>query len=782
MARKRFLTASAVLIVAGALLPTMAVMAQSSQDGKIKESSIPQKDYNVSAGPLANVLVSLAQVSGATIVFDPQLVANKVSNGVRGTFTREGALHEALKGTDLTPLMKSDGTLSVQSADTLPGPTSVPLAANQTNFKRETQKFPTVNVIGKYVKGYTAYSTSSATRTDTPLDQIPQAVDVVSNDIMKSQQVKSVSDVLKNVAGVSLDGSGSPYIRGFQAAVSKNGLVDNLGLMTATGGISTPVIGVQQVTVIKGPDSILAGSMDPGGVVDVTMKAPQATPYHELELQASAYGDRQIGFDTTGPIFADDKRLTYRFIASDEQSDKTFGGYNGLRNLYLNAQLAWKSKGTNIVIGVTRESQITPIAPYTILLNGKPATPRSSPISSTADSNSLNADGVDYDVTKDLGASWKFHGTGSVGTGTQNVSQYALSSEGLAPLWKYQPSTRQHKVNGINIDQNVKTTFSIGSITNTLLGGLSYKQSHLQYLDGTGQDIQASIYEPNLPPVNHNPLAFYYMNHGKESSEQLYLQDQVAWGDFHALVSLAHSRGWDSTYDQAKWLPNIGIVYKLTDHISVYANEMHSFATQPDTQLVGGGVAPPSIGKQSEVGFKINMLNEHLSATVSAFRSAISNVATYIPSAGASILSPGNVSKGIEVSVQGQLAPGWQIIGNYTNSRFTVVTAGYSQLPRNRSSLWTTYDFQKGCLQGWGVGAGAVGRSGYAITDDKGVTYRMPGQMSANVSVYYKRKRWSFTLGVKNIFNKLMYADSAAFQSVAFDPGRTSTFTATYEF
>ena len=73
-----------------------------------------QQSYDVAAGPLADVLAKLAQEVGGRIVFDPQLVANKTSPGVRGSYTREDALREVLKGSGLASSIKSDGTLSVQ--------------------------------------------------------------------------------------------------------------------------------------------------------------------------------------------------------------------------------------------------------------------------------------------------------------------------------------------------------------------------------------------------------------------------------------------------------------------------------------------------------------------------------------------------------------------------------------------------------------------------------------------------------------------------------------------
>jgi iron complex outermembrane recepter protein len=770
--------------IAAAILAASAVSAQVAASGVVEA----RQAYNVAGGPLADVLVKLAQVSGAAIIFDPTLVANKVSKGVSGNFTREEALRTVLIGTNLEPSIKSNGTLSVQAATSAPKDLARPgLKAAQSNGNSSgisAQQLPTVTVVGKFTQGFAAQDTSSATRTDTPLDELPQSVQIVSQDVMLSQQVQSVGDVLQNVSGITLDGNSTPYIRGFSASVSANGLQDNLGTMTPTGGIDTPIIGVQQVEVLKGPDSILAGSMQPGGVVNVVLKAPQADPFHQLMLEYGSFGNWLTGIDLTGPIVDGDKELTYRFIASDEQASENFGNYVGLRNFYLAPSIGWHHKGTTLVVSATREAQLIPVAPYTVLVNGKPATSISSPISSKYDQTTLRGNMVSYDLVQELGGTWKFHSKSDYGDATEGNNFYAVIPI-QGPLADYAPESSMVKVRGGNTDNNVSGTFYTGPVTNTILIGGSYQWGYSTMNSLLGPSVIAPLSNPNLPSANAASFGAPSMqsNFGKSSSDEFYFQDQMAVGDnFHVVASIARDRAWSEFYDQGKWLPNLGVVYSITNNIAAYVNEMHSFSASAAEPLVTGGLAPPEGGHSAEAGLKLHFLDDKFTGTISAFRTAATNITVFDPAAGGFILDPGNVSRGVEVDIQGRLAPGWNVINSYTYSKYLDVEPGFSQIPRNQGSIWTTYDFQSGFWRGFGIGLGVFARSNYSLTTDTGMAARIPGQGSVNVSAFYRGNGWSATFGVKNIFNHLLYADEAESDQVQFMPGRTEMFTLMYSF
>ena len=128
-------------------------------------------------------------------------------------------------------------------------------------------------VTGSQDSGYNAPDASTATRTDTPLLEIPQAIQVIPRQVIEDQRVQRVSDALRNVSGVTPNVSYSTpdtyTIRGFSADTNlRNGFrQDNFSAFTDTSTI-------ERIEVLKGPASILYGQLEPGGIVNYITKQP----------------------------------------------------------------------------------------------------------------------------------------------------------------------------------------------------------------------------------------------------------------------------------------------------------------------------------------------------------------------------------------------------------------------------------------------------------------------------------------------------------------------------
>ncbi len=118
--------------------------------------------------------------------------------------------------------------------------------------------------------GYTVPDASTATRTDTPLRDIPQSIQVIPQQIIKDQGITRISDAVRNVSGTTgVSGYGNSLgdvnIRGFFAGTLVDGFT---GLLPANGA------NIEQVEVLKGPASVLYGQLEPGGVVNYVTKKP----------------------------------------------------------------------------------------------------------------------------------------------------------------------------------------------------------------------------------------------------------------------------------------------------------------------------------------------------------------------------------------------------------------------------------------------------------------------------------------------------------------------------
>ncbi|MBG1241453.1 TonB-dependent siderophore receptor [Nostoc sp. NZL] len=115
-------------------------------------------------------------------------------------------------------------------------------------------------------------------------------------------------------------------------------------------------------------------------------------------------------------------------------------------------------------------------------------------------------------------------------------------------------------------------------------------------------------------------------------------------------------------------------------------------------------------------------------------------------------------SRGIEFDIAGEILPGWKVIGSYayTDSFVSKDTSGFEgqrrdNVPKNTASLWTTYAFQQGSLQGFGLGLGV-----YFVGDrfgDLDNSYILPSYVRTDAALFYQRDTWKAAINLRNIFN-----------------------------
>lgn len=168
--------------------------------------------------------------------------------------------------------------------------------------------------------GYDVDEATTATRTDTPLRDVPQSIQVVPQQVIEDQGVTRISDALRNVSGVTPQrdiGNVSDRfnIRGFEdARTLRNGFRSGLqdrGFAPVTVAPNT----VERIEVLKGPASVLYGQVEPGGLINYVTKKPLDNPFYNLEFTAGNFGFIEPAIDLTGAL-TEDKKLAYRFNVS----------------------------------------------------------------------------------------------------------------------------------------------------------------------------------------------------------------------------------------------------------------------------------------------------------------------------------------------------------------------------------------------------------------------------------------------------------------------------------
>ncbi|KVN19086.1 hypothetical protein WT09_10615 [Burkholderia stagnalis] len=732
-----------------------------------------QTSVNLPSQPLSATLSQLARQADVNILAPDNVVAGRVAPAVSGVLTVQDALTQVLKGTGLRVERVDPKTYVIKKYE------STESAVSSKSGKEAV--LPTLTVSDRSItegNGFIADSTSTATRTDTPISLTPQSIQVVTKDLLRSKQTQSVTEALAYVGGVTVQDTGNRpqvSIRGFAASTMSNGHNDT----GSSNSLDVPMAGVERIEVLKGADSILSGAMYPGGIVNVVTKRPTAETVRELTFQTGSYGNLMGAIDLGGALTSD-KALRYRFVLSAERAGQSFGGFDGKGNFYLAPSIEWKSRDTDIVLGYQRQVVNTPPQQITLLRPSDDPFPIHS--RATPAANSLyQMDTVSVDVTQRLGSIFQF----------ESKAQYQASSFALRGFYEpiggtpastlYLGAKAITSSYGFDLDNHVQAKFSVGPIKQTFIAGVS---NNVYWSTISAPPTLVFVAPFPLATIQPDTGPWKYSAGGKSYSSTVYFQDQLAWDRLHILASIARGTSWShNVASQSQWTPNIGILYQLTDNIAAYGNAMRSFVPQQGSFLLDGSVAPPRSGRSVEAGFKFNFFDDRLNVTADVFRTAETNVVIGIPGTPFVTLGGGRAMRGAELSVNGRLLPGLNVAANETYSSQQQQTDGTSTVPRHSASLWLTYDLQGERWHGWGVGVGIEARSGYQLSQSaSNVVYKVPGQAQTDASVYYQSKQWAATLGVKNLFNRTLYQSNTFAHAVALQPGRLIYLTGRYKF
>jgi iron complex outermembrane recepter protein len=213
------------------------------------------------------------------------------------------------------------------------------------------------------------------------------------------------------------------------------------------------------------------------------------------------------------------------------------------------------------------------------------------------------------------------------------------------------------------------------------------------------------------------------------------------------------TRGTNTT--ETAFSPSIGAAYQPWPWVSIFANYTESFSPQfPGARNFGGGLFRPERGKAIEGGLKFQLAGGRLRSTLAGFNITKRNVLTSDPINGPAFsVTAGEVrSRGFEFDLNGEIWPGWNVIGTYAYTDATVtednlfaVGSRLPNVPLHQGSLWTTYFFQEGMANGFGAGIGmyAQGRRQGVNTcpnqADCGTQFDMSGFARLDAAVYYRK-------------------------------------------
>jgi iron complex outermembrane recepter protein len=763
-------------------------------------------------------LVPLILPEGNDLVIDilDATLAFNMRNGVEKLNPAEGITKVTVNKVDETSIrVRIAGENQTPSAEVVPGRDN--LVLNIAPERGTAQQAPDeeIEIIATgegEEDGYNVPNASTATKTDTPLRDIPQSIQVVPQQVLEDRNVRSVTEALETVSGVS---TGSrPYgnapitfkiIRGFDQAGSgvtnfRNGVPDG------DFYVLSPIGTIEQVEVLKGPASVLFGAGEPGGIVNTVTKKPLSEPFYELAFEAGNYGLYQPSLDLSGPLNVD-RTLLYRFIAS-YQGSSDFQGFSDTRLTTIAPSITWKlGEKTDLDLYYEFTNLAgDPAAGLStaVQLSDGSLTPRDfATYYPELQSIDVNSHKFGYTLKHEFNDNLQLRNNVAinltrfredVGTGFTLVDDRFLD--------EFDASTAMFERNNYFAQIDLVGKFKTGAISHQVLAGFDFNSN-----SNVGDRINA---DTPLPPLDirnpnynissptyttRNPFSIFDF---KRDSYGLYIQDQIAFNDNLKLL-VGGRYDWVSTdfegdintggevitlptANDDAFSPRIGLVYQPSQDVSLYASYTRSFFsvsgfdnTNPDA------IFDPTKGTQYEIGVKTDLLDKRLSATLAAYHLTKTNVLTPNPEdPNFSIQTGEQRSQGIELDVTGEILPGWNVTAAYAYTDAEIskdnsfpVGNKLANVPENQVSLWTTYEIQKGTLEGLGFGLGL-----FYIGERQGDldnSFQLKDYFRTDAALFYRRGRLSTAINLRNIFD----IDAPAFAFSSTNVERTEPFTIT---
>ncbi|BCS43792.1 ligand-gated channel [Pseudomonas amygdali pv. tabaci] len=637
-------------------------------------------------------------------------------------------------------------------------------------------------------EGYSAESTSTASKSDVPIKEEAQSVNVVTPQTIADYNVRSLDDAMKFVSGVSQGNTlgntkDSVIKRGFGTNDDGSILRDGVrSVVSKNFGATT-----ERVEVLKGPASLLYGAMEPGGVINVISKQPQYVQSTTLSGSAYSEGGGSFGIDTSGPL--GDSGLAYRLVA-ERQSEDYWRNYGVDQHTLIAPSLSWTGERASLTLAYEYNDYISPFDRGTVFTGGHPA---DISYDKRLDEKWANTVGISETATArfeyQLSDDWKTRLTYG-----WNNDRYSLSI--AQPSTLSSSGVLRRQANGGHYDYETRYASwdfigkqeILGQQHDLLIGAEQedsdkYRGKTYRNTAQNGFNIFSPVYgslaEPSVVSAANSNLS------NQLTSSSLYLKDNWHLNDRWILVlggryqhydqyikqGLGASRVTNLDKNDDVFLPMAGLVFKVNEDLSLYGNYSRSFVPNDDVND-DGTTFDPEEGRSYEVGAKY-ALAPALNLNLAVFDIEKKNVVTPTGVTGVSEAAGKVGSQGVELDVTGRIAERWDMIGTYAYTHTEVLDDPsnkgnrLSQAPKHTASLYLTHHLQvPSGLGDWHAGGGAryVGeRAG-----DDANTFYMSSYTVADAFL-----RWDvpmagyktrLQLNVDNLFDKQYYPSSTGSQ------------------
>lgn len=653
------------------------------------------------------------------------------------------------------------------------------------------------------VKGYVAKRTATGSKTDTPVEAIPQSVSVIGREEMDDRGAQKTDEALRYTAGIFTQPFGPDsdtnwlFIRGFQA--TQTGVYqDGLQLYSfGFGGMFVDSFGLERIEVLRGASSVLYGGSNPGGLVNYVSKRPDGTRLRYVETGINDAGNARLGFDVGDKV---SETLAYRLTGRVAGGDGYTDFAEGFRGT-ISPSVKWSPSD---------RTSLTLLSNYTDIdetHNGGAFLPYVGTVV-PASFGRIDRDatftepGIDTYRRRQASIGYEFeHAFDNDVTVRQNV-RYSYAKVHEVSLYPYgyagfsaRPADADNRLTRINfehettvntvlVDNQVQAKLQTGPVEHTALVGVDYRYFGMDQVQSSGSATMISATNPVYGAVQGARTPYIDQT---LTMHQLgvYAQDQLRFGQ--GWLFTLNGR-YDLASTKAQGLPaykgtegefsgRAGIAYEFAGGVTPYASTSTFFNPVLGSSMASG-VFKPETGRQFEVGVKYRPTWIDGLFTVAAFDLTRRNVVTG-PFLAETQIGEVN-SRGIEFEAKANLTRSLKATAAFTVFDLEITKDADPNLigktpfivPERQASLGLDYTFADGVLDGVVVGGG-VRHIGSSWADNEN-TLKVPSATVFDARLGYKKDNWGVDLTVGNLFDKAYVASCQTQYSCGYAEGRTA--------
>lgn len=660
---------------------------------------------------------------------------------------------------------------------------ATPLAAHAA-AEEETQDEAPILVIGQ-AEGYRAVDSVTATKTDTPLLDVPQSITVVTREQLEDQAHRSIADVLRYIPGTTIgQGEGNRdqiTLRGQNTTADffLDGVRDDVQYFRN-------LYNIERVEVLKGPYALIFGRGGGGGIVNRVQKTPSAeAAFGVLSGGVNSFGAWDVAADANLPVGAGAALRVNGFYEQLESHRDFVTGERYAVNPYVAVEFApgWQA---GLSYEYVNDDRVTdrgvpslactqpctpgPLTGYDETFFGVPGVNRTG-----LEAHIVKAR-IDGEITPEL--SWSttlLYGDYDKFYTNVYANGAATSPTGTVALAGYtDPTQRENLIAQTNL---VWDTALVGT-THKILLGVEYGEQ-----DSVNQRRNAVLSSPalNLANIQYPTVTFGGLARDTASTVKVfsaYAQDQIGIGEMIDLVvGLRFDRfdiaGTDFAANpdrpfarvDEKVSPRIGLILKPLPNVSAYGSYSQSFLPRSGDQFLTLSTAQEDLEPEKFTNFEVGAkwdIRPDLSATLAVFQLDRTNATTPDPANPANSINVGETrTRGVEVAVTGNITPAWQVSGGYTYQDAKLRgndSVRLGQVPEHQFALWNRYDF----ADRFGAGLGVIHQSSqFAANRTAPNTTRLPGYTRLDAALFFDvSERLALQLNVENLLDERYFSDA----------------------